>query len=240
MVFIDWLNTQPIYQVAAVNIVIAVALLSNYPVVTMKHTKLIVLLCLTVHIYITCASSDDTQGSDTQTTAVDDEAGKADSDCGCNKISRDNLVSKSSDSSQTCDTNSKDECKLEQSEMTPEDEDDVAVEVEEEGDSPAQSEEETTSDEKADKGKQWSADMVIDTKEDKAVVKTNPMVLIEGGEFFMGTYKAFIPPDGESPLRPVKINTFYVDKKEVSNEEFAAFVKATNYVTEVSASTQCG
>ena len=103
----------------------------------MKHTKLIVLLCLTVHIYITCAS-------DTQTTAVDDEAGKADSDCGCNKISRDNLVSKSSDSSQTCDSNSKDECKLVQSEVTSEDEDDVAVEVEEEGDSPTQSEVETT------------------------------------------------------------------------------------------------
>jgi sulfatase modifying factor 1 len=64
--------------------------------------------------------------------------------------------------------------------------------------------------------------------------RTNQMVLIKGGDFFMGTEKPLIPPDGEGPARRIKISSFYVDVHEVSNAEFEQFTKKTGYVTEVS------
>lgn len=67
-----------------------------------------------------------------------------------------------------------------------------------------------------------------------SVLRSNPMVKIPGGTFFMGTDKPFIPADGESPLRETLIDTFYLDKMETSNAEFARFVAETNYTTEVS------
>lgn len=143
-------------------------------------------------------------------------------------MSRDNLVSKSAAGAQTCD--SKDECKLvKPSEAS--DDDDAAVEVEE--DYIAESHPAETATDEKQTTPEWSADMIIDRSEDKDLIRTNPMVSIEGGKFFMGTNEAFVQPDGESPLRPVKVDTFHIDKREVSNEEFDAFVKATNYKTEV-------
>jgi len=68
----------------------------------------------------------------------------------------------------------------------------------------------------------------------KSLFLSNPMVEILGGSFLMGTEQVFIAQDGESPIREVKISTFYLDKHEVSNQEFSAFVDATNYKTEVS------
>lgn len=55
------------------------------------------------------------------------------------------------------------------------------------------------------------------------------MVLIKGGTFQMGTEDpAFTDA---APLHQVEVSSFWMDEHEVTNEEFAAFVKATGYVT---------
>ncbi|MBV8673190.1 MAG: SUMF1/EgtB/PvdO family nonheme iron enzyme, partial [Acidobacteriaceae bacterium] len=64
------------------------------------------------------------------------------------------------------------------------------------------------------------------------------MVWIPGGEFSMG---ANDPPDMDDvgmratldarPIHRVYVDGFYIDKTDVTNAEFAEFVKATGYVT---------
>jgi formylglycine-generating enzyme len=64
------------------------------------------------------------------------------------------------------------------------------------------------------------------------------MVWIPGGEFSMGAHD---PPDGDDvgmkatldsrPIHRVYVDGFYMDATDVTNKEFAAFVKATAYVT---------
>jgi len=53
-------------------------------------------------------------------------------------------------------------------------------------------------------------------------------VFVEGGRFLMGS-------DSERPeersAHPVSVSPFYIDRTEVTNAEFAAFVDATGYVT---------
>jgi sulfatase modifying factor 1 len=56
------------------------------------------------------------------------------------------------------------------------------------------------------------------------------MVWIRPGGFTMGGIGDNIPAD-ELPLHDVKINGFYIDKTEVTNEQFGHFVKATGYLT---------
>lgn len=59
-------------------------------------------------------------------------------------------------------------------------------------------------------------------------------VLIPGGEFMMGTNKrkhAYIV-DGESPRRQVRIDAFYIDVYEVTNDDFKKFVDDTGYITD--------
>lgn len=58
------------------------------------------------------------------------------------------------------------------------------------------------------------------------------MVKINAGTYFIGTNNPVFVADGEGPKREVVLNNFYIDKFEVSNEEFIAFVNATGYVTE--------
>ncbi|GIN70562.1 hypothetical protein J14TS2_10370 [Bacillus sp. J14TS2] len=59
------------------------------------------------------------------------------------------------------------------------------------------------------------------------------MVLIEGGEFLMGTEdKEGFPADGEGPIRKVQLDPFYMDQYAVTNEQFEQFVDETGYVTE--------
>ncbi|MFV0338085.1 MAG: formylglycine-generating enzyme family protein [Chthoniobacterales bacterium] len=53
------------------------------------------------------------------------------------------------------------------------------------------------------------------------------MVRIPGGEFTMGS-TTFAD---SQPLHRVKVDAFWIDKTEVTNAQFAKFVKATNYVT---------
>src|ERR1700761_8785200 len=68
------------------------------------------------------------------------------------------------------------------------------------------------------------------TSENKAPAKARQkeMVWIPGGEFSMG---ATGPMPDALPVHRVRVNGFYMDTTEVTNEEFAAFVKATGYVT---------
>lgn len=55
------------------------------------------------------------------------------------------------------------------------------------------------------------------------------MVFIEGGTFKMGTDKGM---PSESPVRAVSVESFWMDKTEVTVAEFEKFVRATGYVTE--------
>ncbi len=54
------------------------------------------------------------------------------------------------------------------------------------------------------------------------------MVWVPGGSYDMGDT---VYPE-ESPIRKVKVAGFWMDRTEVTNAEFAAFVKATKYVTD--------
>src|SRR6185437_9369105 len=57
---------------------------------------------------------------------------------------------------------------------------------------------------------------------------TNGMVWISGGIFWMGS--AGGNPD-ERPVHKVAVDGFWMDKTEVSNEQFEEFVRATGYLT---------
>ena len=56
------------------------------------------------------------------------------------------------------------------------------------------------------------------------------MVWIPGGEFRMGT-DGDLGWDDEKPAHLVRVDGFFLDETEVTNEQFAAFVDATGYVT---------
>ncbi len=57
------------------------------------------------------------------------------------------------------------------------------------------------------------------------------MVWITGGEFIMGTDIDLQRRSDESPTHPVKLDGFWMDITEVTNAQFAEFVKATGYIT---------
>ena len=59
---------------------------------------------------------------------------------------------------------------------------------------------------------------------------TAGMILIPGGTFDMGADNEQAAPD-EYPKHAVKVDPFWMDATEVTNAQFAAFVKATGYVT---------
>ncbi len=56
------------------------------------------------------------------------------------------------------------------------------------------------------------------------------MVLIKGGVFMMGASDAEGRKD-EYPQHSVQLKDFWMDETEVTNRQFAAFVKATGYIT---------
>ena len=75
-----------------------------------------------------------------------------------------------------------------------------------------------------------SADCVADRSLlDATVGGHDDMVRLEGGQFTMGTY-GFHPE--EAPPRSAEVGSFWIDRYEVTNAEFAAFVAATGYVTQ--------
>lgn len=62
--------------------------------------------------------------------------------------------------------------------------------------------------------------------------KFSDMVKIEGGSYFIGTNHPVFVHDGEGSRRKVILDSFYIDKYEVSNRDFEAFVKDTGHKTE--------
>lgn len=59
------------------------------------------------------------------------------------------------------------------------------------------------------------------------------LIALPGGEFAMGTDDAEgDPQDGEGPSRRVRVSPYAIAATTVTNLEFAAFVRATRYVTE--------
>ena len=57
----------------------------------------------------------------------------------------------------------------------------------------------------------------------------NEYVYIPGGEFTMGTNEPVLPQDGEGPARRVQVSGFFMQRYEVSNREFAAFTADTYF-----------
>lgn len=55
------------------------------------------------------------------------------------------------------------------------------------------------------------------------------MVWIREGEFWMGSEEAKF--SDARPIHRVRLNGFWIDRTEVTNEQYARFVKATHYVT---------
>ena len=62
----------------------------------------------------------------------------------------------------------------------------------------------------------------------KEPLNTEGMVHIPAGEFIMGTDDGF-PYEG--PTHPVRLDSFWMDETEVTNEQFAKFVEETSYLT---------
>jgi formylglycine-generating enzyme required for sulfatase activity len=59
------------------------------------------------------------------------------------------------------------------------------------------------------------------------------MVYLPGSRFLMGSDERISSPaDGEGPVRNVRLSPFWIDTCTVTNEQFAAFVEATGYVTD--------
>lgn len=56
------------------------------------------------------------------------------------------------------------------------------------------------------------------------------MVWVPGGEFLMGS-NSRLAKSNEQPAHKVRVSGFWIDKTDVTNAQFAAFVKATGYVT---------
>jgi formylglycine-generating enzyme required for sulfatase activity len=56
------------------------------------------------------------------------------------------------------------------------------------------------------------------------------MMWVPGGEFLMGSDHKLAQPN-ERPAHKVTVGGFWMDRTHVTNEQFAAFVKATGYVT---------
>ena len=59
--------------------------------------------------------------------------------------------------------------------------------------------------------------------------RTNEMSLIDGGTFVMGSDVPILVQDGEAPARRAKMSPFFLDVHEVSNAEFARFVRDTGH-----------
>jgi formylglycine-generating enzyme required for sulfatase activity len=64
----------------------------------------------------------------------------------------------------------------------------------------------------------------------QSVARTEGMVWIPGGQFVMGT-DAEVGWADEKPAHPVRVDGFWMDATEVTNEQFRKFVEATGYVT---------
>ena len=79
-------------------------------------------------------------------------------------------------------------------------------------------------------------DQCPDRPDDNSIVEENNesygMILVPANEYQVGTDDIAIESDQEGPKRLVKLQSFYLDKYEVSNKDFANFISKTNYKTE--------
>ncbi|MBL7871198.1 MAG: formylglycine-generating enzyme family protein [Cyclobacteriaceae bacterium] len=66
--------------------------------------------------------------------------------------------------------------------------------------------------------------------EEPTLAKQEGMSWIPGGDFMMGAKTQSNTGDAQ-PFHSVKVTGFWMDETEVTNDQFAAFVKATNYKT---------
>ena len=88
-------------------------------------------------------------------------------------------------------------------------------------------------------GKSFKDIAIQDNNDLELQISTKPsyntarFVTINSGTFWMGSdsVEGFVK-DGEGPVRQVYVDSYRISKYAVTNEEFAAFVKATNYITE--------
>ncbi len=71
-------------------------------------------------------------------------------------------------------------------------------------------------------------DLPLDSAVDRAVDRAVDMVRIEGGSFAMGSAE-FYPE--ERPVHTATVDTFWIDRRAVTNAAFATFVEETGYVT---------
>jgi formylglycine-generating enzyme required for sulfatase activity len=65
-----------------------------------------------------------------------------------------------------------------------------------------------------------------------SMTDTHKKILIPGGTALVGTKRAMIKADSESPIRKQKLNDFYLDNVAVSNQRFAEFIEDTGYITD--------
>ncbi len=52
------------------------------------------------------------------------------------------------------------------------------------------------------------------------------------GSFLMGAEDPLYPADGEGPVRRIELSSYRIDQRTVTNEDFAAFVEDTGFVTD--------
>lgn len=78
-----------------------------------------------------------------------------------------------------------------------------------------------------------AAPAAVDQRRTSPPEVTRKMVAVPGGDYWLGndTVDAF-PDDGEGPVRRVTVSDFFIDSRAVTNQQYAAFAKATGYVTE--------
>ncbi len=77
--------------------------------------------------------------------------------------------------------------------------------------------------------KQNAIDAVEKSRHAPARFSTNGMLWIAGGEFQMGSARG---QTDEQPVHKVRVSSFWMDQHEVTNEQFARFVKETGHITD--------
>ncbi len=146
-------------------------------------------------------------------------AGDGKEGCGCAAASRSNLTPKEGDQPEEAQSEAeaqpKEEAQSEEAQPEEEGEDGIVEDDDEE-------------DSKTAAQKYTAVANAI-----SSYPRTNQMVKIAGGTFYLGTDSPIIIADGEAPSRRTDVDTFWFDVHEVSNAEFELFVNSTGYVTEV-------
>lgn len=76
----------------------------------------------------------------------------------------------------------------------------------------------------------WASNALNNTVFNRNLSASDGMVWISGGEFLMGSESSLAKPN-EKPAHKVRVSGFWMDKTDVTNAQFAEFVKTTGYVT---------